>query len=201
MSDWQQLVTEGHVRAARWRNAFPWLFAGALAAVILGVILMLSLPVRQPSARMAEAKAAYAAEQRTAVARFLRDRATVAELPANVESVPAPEAFAARMAEVLAALDQDGKLPAQVTRQDAATFWRGDWQADRLHAVTDGDTILVGAFVAVPPMLQRAYGLFRRDDAGQWHYYCLAVPGAQYCSQPAVDPAAIPATLRGLLPA
>lgn len=201
MSDWEQLVTEGHVRAARWRNAFPWLFAGAVAAVVCGIGMLLALPVRQPSTRVAEAKAAYAAEQRTAVARFLQDKGAIAGAPAQIEAVPAPDAAEARIAEVLAALNAGGKLPAHVVAQKPEAFWRGDWQADQLHAVTDGNTILTGAFVAAPPMVQRAYGLFRRNDAGAWRYYCLAVQGAQYCGQPDVEPAAIPATLRGLLPA
>ncbi len=39
MADWELLVTEGHLRAARWRNAVPVLFGAGLAALLLGVAI------------------------------------------------------------------------------------------------------------------------------------------------------------------
>ena len=53
MSQWEQLVTEGHVRAARWRNVTPVLFTAALAAIFLGMMVAGAVP--KPS----EAEASY----------------------------------------------------------------------------------------------------------------------------------------------
>lgn len=44
MPQWELLVTEGHVRAARWRNVAPVLFAAAVAAVLIGVLVAALVP-------------------------------------------------------------------------------------------------------------------------------------------------------------
>jgi hypothetical protein len=212
MPQWELLVTQGHVRAARWRNAVPFLFWGALAAVTLGVTLAASLPRIPPSTRVAEAKSAYAEAQRRAVGAFLQERgATFSQSPPQLTALaPPPDTAQATIAAAFDALGRTGRLPDTVTRQSADAFWRGDWQDNRLHAVEDGRNILIGYYVdtasrlpgyRAQPQVRRMFGLFRRDDAGAWQSYCLAVQGAQPCTQPAVNPASIPATMRGLLPA
>lgn len=212
MVQWELLVTQGHVRAARWRNAAPYLFWGAVAAIILGVILARSLPDTPPSTRVAEAKSAYVDTQRSAVSAFLQERgAAFSQSPPQLATpAPPPDAAQAVVTAAFEALGRTGRLPDTVTRQTADAFWRGDWQANRLHAVEDGRNILIGYYVDAasqfpgyrsPPQVRRVFGLFRRDDPGAWQSYCLAVQGAQPCTQSAVNPASIPATMRGLLPA
>lgn len=211
MPQWELLVTQGHIRAARWRNAVPFLFWGALAAIILGVILAWSLPDSLPSTRVSEAKSAYADAQRRAVSAFLQERgAAFSQPPQLAIPAPAPDAAQATATAALDALGRTGRLPDTVTRQTPEAFWRGDWQANSVHAVEDGRNILIGYYVDAasrfpgyrsPPQVRRVFGLFRRDDAGAWQPYCLAVQGAQPCTQPAIYPASIPATMRGLLPA
>lgn len=209
MEQWEQLVTQGHVRAARWRKAAPYLFWGAVAAIILGVLLALPLPHSPPSTRVAEAKSAYADAQRRAVSQFMQESGDrLSQPPQNVIQAPTPDAAQATMTAALTALRQDGDLPATVTRQTADAFWRGDWQADRIQAVEDGRNILIGYYVDFanrsyqqPPQVRRIFGLIRRDDQGTWQYYCLAMQGASPCGSPAIDPTIIPETMRGLLPA
>lgn len=209
MEQWEQLVTQGHVRAARWRKAAPYLFWGAVAAIILGVLLALSLPRSPPSTRVSEAKTAYADVQRRAVSQFMQESGDrLSQPPPNAIQAPTPDAAQAAVTAALTALRQDGDLPATVTRQTADAFWRGDWQADRVQAVEDGRNILIGYYVDFanrsyqqPPQVRRIFGLIRRDDQGTWQHYCLAVQGASPCGSPAIDPTTIPATMRGLLPA
>ncbi|KPH69854.1 hypothetical protein [Novosphingobium sp. ST904] len=209
MEQWEQLVTQGHVRAARWRMAAPFLFWGAVAAIILGVWLALSLPHSPPSTRVSEAKAAFVDTQRRAVSQFIQgsgDR--FSQPPQTAIQAPAPDPAQAAVTAALDALRRDGDLPATVTRLTADAFWRGDWQADRIQAVEDGRTILIGYYVDVanrsyqqPPQVRRIFGLIRRDNQGAWQHYCLAMQGALPCGSPAIDPTTIPETMRGLLPA
>lgn len=209
MEQWEQLVTQGHVRAARWRKAAPYLFWGAVAAIILGVLLALSLPRSLPSTRVSEAKAAYADAQRRAVSQFMQESGDrLSQPPPNAIQAPTPDTAQAAVTAALTALRQVGDLPATVTRQTADAFWRGDWQADRVQAVEDGRNILIGYYVDFAnrsyqqrPQVRRIFGLIRRDDQGTWQHYCLAVQGASPCGSPAIDPTTIPETMRGLLPA
>lgn len=209
MEQWEQLVTQGHVRAARWRKAAPYLFWGAVAAIILGVLLALSLPRSPPSTRVSEAKTAYADAQRRAVSQFMQESGDrLSQPPPNAIQAPTPDTAQAAVTAALTALRQDGDLPATVTRQTADAFWRGDWQADRVQAVEDGRNILIGYYVDFanrsyqqPPQVRRIFRLIRRDDQGTWQHYCLAVQGASPCGSPAIDPTTIPETMRGLLPA
>lgn len=209
MEQWEQLVTQGHVRAARWRKAAPFLFWGAVAAIILGVWLALSLPHSPPSTRVSEAKTAYADEQRRAVSQFVQESGDrLSQPPQTAIQAPTPDAAQAAVTAALGALRRDGDLPATVTRLTADAFWRGDWQADRIQAVEDGRNILIGYYVDFAdrsyqqqPQVRRIFGLIRRDDQGTWQHYCLAMPGVPPCGSPTIDPTTIPATMRGLLPA
>jgi type II secretory pathway pseudopilin PulG len=206
---WEQLVTHGHVRAARWRKAAPFLFWGAVAAIILGVFLALSLPDSPPSTRVAEAKSAYADAQRRAVSQYMQESgARLGQPPQRVVQAPTPVAAQAAVTAALEELGRTGRLPEAVARQTPDAFWRGDWRAEGIHAVEDGRSILLGYFVDVAnpsygeqPQVRRIFSLLRRDDEGAWRLYCLAVAGANPCGSPSIDPTAIPATMRGLLPA
>lgn len=209
VGQWEQLVTQGHVRAARWRKAAPFLFWGAVSAIILGVFLALSLPDSPPSTRVTEAKNAYADAQRRAVSQYMQVAGQrFSQPPQRAAQAPTPDAGQAAVTAALDALRRDGDLPATIARQTPDAFWRGDWQADRVQAVEDGRNILIGYYADFanrsyqePPQVRRIFSLLRRDDAGAWQHYCLAVQGAQPCGSPAIDPAGIPATMRGLLPA
>lgn len=209
VGQWEQLVTHGHVRAARWRKAAPFLFWGAVVAIIVGVILALSLPDSPPSTRVAEAKTAYADAQRRAVSQFVQERGTrLGQPPQRAIQALTPDTAQAAVTAALDALGRTGRLPDTVTRQTPDAFWRGDWQAQSVHAVEDGRNILIGYYADFanrsyrePPQVRRSFGLLRRDEEGAWRHYCLAVQGTQRCGSPSIDPTAIPATMRGLLPA
>ena len=210
MSQWELLVTDGHVRAARWRNAVPFVFLAAVIAVILGVVVTTYLPQATPSTSVADAQNALVAERRSAVIAFLQDRGVVQTAPANAERALTRETAPSSVATLLQALNTNGRLPESVVAQNAEEFWQGAWQPGAIHAVQEGRTVLVGYYVDAAmrypgyrpqPMLRRAYGIIRRGDARQWTYLCLQIAGAQPCDEQPVDPSMIPATMRDLLPA
>ena len=220
MPQWELLVTEGHVRASRWRKAFPVLVGLSIGATLLALFLIRLIPDSQPSTKVADAKAAYAVEQRSAVAAFFQGQSAAVPVTSPQDAAQAmnPQALNTRLAELLAFLRDENRLPDNVVRQDAATFWRGAGGVNEVHAVEDGRTILVGTTVntayqgqgyAAPPELRRSYWIFRRPEASWiwrggapfgWTRHCLAVAGALPCTENPVDPVTIPGTMRGLLP-
>ncbi len=210
MSQWELLVTEGHVRAARWRNAVPFVIAAAVIAVILGVTITAYLPTAATSTRVADAQNALVAQQRATIAVFLQDKGRIDGTPANAERALTRDDAPISVATLAEALNTTGRLPESVVTQNAEEFWQGAWQPGAIHAVQEGRTVLVGYYVDAAmrypgyrpqPMLQRAFGVLRRGAERQWVFYCLQIAGAQPCDQQGVDPAAVPATMRDFLPA
>jgi len=209
MSQWELLVTDGHVRAERWRNTVPIMFAVAVVAVIIGIGVTFLLPKGTPSNAVSDAQTAYVAVQRAALTAFLQGKGELERPPANAERSLTRQSAPDSIAALLASLNQTGRLPEAVVSQNVDEFWRLDWQADSVHAVHKGRNILVGYFVdnayrhpsyRAEPMLRRAFGLFRRGEGNVWTFYCLNIAGAQPCEVQSVEPSAIPATLRDLVP-
>lgn len=210
MSQWELLVTKGHVRAARWRNAVPFVSLAAVISVILGVAVATYLPQATPSTSVADAQNALVAERRSAVLAFLQDKGTVQTAPANAERALTRETAPASVDTLIEALNTTGRLPDPVVTQNAEEFWSGAWQTGTVHAVQKGRTVLIGYYVDAAmrypgyrqqPMLLRAYGVFRRGAERQWSFHCLQIAGAMPCDQQAIDPSTIPATMRDLVPA
>lgn len=210
MQQWELLVTQGHVRAARWRNAVPYVLSAGMAAVIFGVAVNSFVPEAVSSSRVMDAKNAFAAERRSAIATFLQDKGQITTPPDNAEGAFTREAANARVAALVQSLNATGRLPENVITQRPEAFWEGDWTPGAIHAVRTDRTILIGyvldealregADEQVPPVLRRAYGLIRRNAERQWAYFCLQIIGAQPCETDAIDPALIPATMRDLVP-
>jgi hypothetical protein len=209
MSQWELLVTDGHVRAERWRNTVPIVFAVAVIAVIIGIGVTFLLPKGTTSNAVSEAQTAYVATQRAALTAFLEGKGEIERLPANAERSLTRQSARDTIAALLASLNQAGHLPDTVVSQNAEDFWRLDWQAGSVHVVAKGQNILVGYLIdnsyrypgyRPQPMLRRAFGLFRRGQGNVWSFYCLNVAGAQPCEVQSVEPSAIPATLRDFLP-
>lgn len=210
MQQWELLVTQGHVRAARWRNAVPYVLSAGMAAVIFGVAVNSFVPEAVSSGRVMDAKNAFAAERRLAIATFLQDKGQITTPPENADTAFTRDAARARVAALVQSLNGTGRLPENVLRQRPEAFWEGAWQPGAIHAVRADRTILVGYFVdeavrdganeQAPPVLQRSYSLIRRNAERQWAYFCLQIIGAQPCEAEAIDPALIPATMRDLVP-
>lgn len=210
MPQWEMLVTHGHVRAARWRNAVPFVMAAGVAAITIGVAVNAFVPEATASTRVADAKNSFVGAQRAAIARFVQDKASIAALPENAEATYTVRTAQAAVQDVLQSLGANRRLPKTVVRQSADEFWQGSWRPGAIHAVQKERTVLIGYFVdgsgrenannPASPVLQRAYGLLRRDTRGNWSIHCLQMIGAQPCDGNAVEPTYIPATMRALLP-
>lgn len=210
MLQWELLVTDGHVRAARWRNAVLWMFAVAVLAIVAGIAITLFLPKPTPSTRVAEAKAAYVASERAAVSRFLQEHTNVTAPIANADRAFKREDAATSIKAIGEALNASGRVPETVSVQRSQDFWSSPWEAGKFHAIEDGRTIFVGAFVDVgmraargqpQPVLQRTFGLFRKGANGKWTFHCLQMFGAAPCEGQGLDPSTIPETMRGIIPA
>lgn len=207
MSQWELLVTDGHVRAARWRNAAPGIFAVAVVAILVGVLLGTLAPERVPSTRVSEAKVALAERQRTAVSAFMERAGEIDAVPARAGMAATPEAAATHIAAVVTSLNTNGRLPRDLEPEAPEQFWRLAWEPGRLHAMRRDRTVILGQYVAVipgtvrqPPVLARQYVVIRRGTDGAWRSYCLAVAGDAPCDGERLDPASISATLRPFLP-
>ena len=207
MSQWALLVTEGHVRAARWRYAVPRLLALATMCVILGLMIAAILPNAERSSSIADAKAHYVASQHSAINTFMAEAGAIGEEGlANADGAASPEAAAANGAAALEALNSQGRLPDSVTPKKPAAFWGEAWTPGTVYAVQDARTILLGQIVNITPHyrrqpdLRRSFILLRRGADREWRAFCLAIPDAASCDREAIDPASIPATMRGLLP-
>jgi hypothetical protein len=207
---WEILVTQGHVRAARWRNAVPFVMAAGIAAITIGVAVNALVPEAATSTRVFDAKNSFVAAQRSAIAAFIHDKASIAALPENAESAFTPSTAQAAVQELLQSLGATRRLPKTVVRQSPDEFWQGSWRPGAILAVQKERTVLIGYFVdgsgregandPAPPVLQRAYGILRRDAEGKWSIHCLQMIGALPCDGNAVEPTYIPATMRALIP-
>ena|SRR5438105_4653336 len=204
---WESLVSDGHVRAARLRRVQPWV-------VGLGVLLLwlgFWIASRAPTVRT-DASAASSLQERMVKA-HTRANAALAAVPrlsptASVAgSLPPLSEVAGVIADTLQSLDKSGGLPMATfdfVETDRQAIWKGDWTAERVHYVRDGDVMLVAATVnagsaaRVQPM--RWMGAFKKFG-NRWQYTSLA--GAGFFAPreyPAVQPAQIAQSLAPLLP-
>lgn len=204
------LVTQGHVRAARWRNAVPFVMAAGVAAITIGVAVNALAPEATASTRVFDAKNSFVAAQRSAIAAFIRDKASIAALAENADAAFTVSTARAAVQDILQSLRSTRRLPETVVRQSPDEFWQGSWRPGAIHAVQKERTVLIGYFVdgsgrenaddPAPPVLQRAYGILRRSEKGNWSIHCLQMIGALPCDGNAVEPTYIPTTMRALLP-
>ena len=212
MQQWEWLVSEGHVRAARWRNiALPMAVIG-VAAILTGVFLSTALPTAALSSQVAESKAIHVNAQRAAIIAFMRQMEASPETPENAEALPTLVDGSARIAEVLAALNETGRLPPEIETVNREAFWEGRWQAPTIYGLRQDRTILIGQLVNLAhpapdaettpePIVVRQIVLLRRGEDRAWRAYCLAMPRGAPCTiRDEIYPLDIPRTMHSLLP-
>jgi hypothetical protein len=205
---WEELVTDGHVRAARLRSVEPWLI-GLGALLILGGIYMsaLILPNPAPDDRGARIAAEVGKVQAGAIAAM--NGLPSVPVPSDRLANPVSASQISRVsAAILDDLNGSGDLPTDKLNMnvvDADTFWHHQWFFSSLNVTSSGDTTLVGAIVnegsPSSPQLTRWLGVFRRRD-GHWEAVSIAAPGFY------IDPTLhsttadrIPLALKSVLPA
>jgi hypothetical protein len=212
MAQWEWLVTEGHVRAARWRNiALPMAVIG-IAAILIGAFFSTLLPSAALSTQVAESKAVHVNAQRAAIIAFLQQMEAQPETPENADALPTLADGSAHITEVLAALNETGRLPRGIETVNREAFWGDGWQAGTVYSLRQDRTILIGQLInlarPVPdaetppePIVVRQIMLLRRGEDRQWRAYCLAMPRGAPCTiRDEVYPLDIPRTMHGLMP-
>jgi hypothetical protein len=204
---WEQLVSEGHVRAARIRRLQPGIIALGLLLIGVGIRIAGLAPAIRPASTVAgriEQRLAHI--QSATVAAFTRlTRAPVR--PAHPEKLPPVGEIAQVVQTVLQSLNGADELPFDaVTLQKArqAAFWSGDWPTQRLEYLNGSGLYLLAAEAhagsSTDPQPVRWVGAFKRIG-GKWQYATLAWPGLYVPpGYPSVSPQSLPLSLRGLLP-
>jgi hypothetical protein len=205
---WEQLVTEGHVRAARLRWMQPWLVTIGAGFLVIGFYLAagVSVPVASVSATDELASEVSAAQKPVIAA--------INSLPklqfgdgAAPQLVAAGEVGAALIPLILEELKKTNRLPSdqiEIAITPVNEFWRKEWPHDKLIATGNDSVKLVGAVVNaggetyITP--RRWLGIFRKAS-GKWQY--ATADGGEFIeigNQPHVAPEAIPITLASVLP-
>lgn len=209
MSQWQELVTDGHVRAARWRNATPFLLVAGATTITLGALALIYTPQAERSDRVANAKREYVRTLSTAVGQLDPLIATIQIEPEDPAAAVSRTEVQGQITAARERLNTAGRLPAEAVRINIEDYWAGRWEAGTINTLRKNNTVLVASYVRLdtpsadtdrPPQLTRTYGLFRKSAAGTWDYYCLDFSAALRCDQTAVRPHEVIGTLRDFLP-
>lgn len=161
--DWELLVTDGHVRAARIRHAQPFiaglgalLTAAGLTAVLFSPISKAVLPFLPKPQTVYENFVTEANSKRTAAVNQILSIPPAPTLALSPDQIRA-DMQAGRLgstndipgvqADIEKALNDNGKLPADYAFAEmaASTFWRGTWPGGiQIATVTGAKTRLFG---------------------------------------------------------
>jgi hypothetical protein len=228
MAQWERLVTEGHVRAARWRAAVKFVVVLAVCLIVVGLAGIRIVPAVQSASRIVQAKQELVTARQRALTAFIADKgAPPTTLPVDAANAIRPDQVGDAIEQLLGSLKMSNALPQEIKSLDPKIFWSGEWTPGAIAAVGGGSSILIGFYVnAAPlrppigprvgpqagnapveqprPQLFRVFGLFHRSNES-WSFYCLAVPRAAPCGQlnlrgETIFPPAIPETMRKLIP-
>jgi hypothetical protein len=204
---WEQLVTDGHVRAARLRRLQPWIIALGLVMLWVGIFISQLAPKIQPQSSVASRiQERLAQSQQRAAAAFTQ----LSQVPQHVdkpESLPPASEIPDVVKAMLQSLSSDNKLPTDsLTVQEAKrdAFWSADWGTERVNYLRSGDTYLFGAYAhlgsSAAPQPVRWVGAFTRTS-GKWLYASIAGPSLYVPpGLPGTRPEAVSLTLASFLP-
>ncbi len=179
---WQQLVTDGHVRAARVRRLQPGLIAAAVLLLLAGWWLL---------------EAADAPKAKNDRAGVLREEVERRQLPALIAfgGLPAPRIGESRLKElplasslpeiqrrILTELDRADQVPADLKFKEVepSAFWRIPWKPSEMVTTGSGRARLVGGLVnsgtAEAPIPEGWLAAFREKD-DKWQGVTILGPG------------------------
>src|ERR1700733_2412927 len=149
---WEQLVTDGHVRAARLRRVQPWVIVLGLILLWAGIVISALGPRIQPQSSVASRIQEQLAEhQLHAAAAF----GQLAEMPQRVdkpESLPPVSEIPEVIKATLESLGAKDKLPSDAPPFEEikrAEFWSAQWGTEHVYYMKSGHTYLVGAYAHV----------------------------------------------------
>jgi len=204
---WEELVTSGHVRAARLRRIQPWIIALGIILIWAGVLVIHLGPNVQPATSVAaRVQQRLMQTQERVAAAFTKLTSTPAR-PDNLDRLPPISEIPEVVQTLLKKLESSNELDVDALKLEKAkpdAFWSGEWGTERLNYLKSGDLYLLGAHAHVgpsgSPQPVRWVGALKKIE-GKWQYTTLAWPGL-YAPPgfPNSPPQAISLSLRDVLP-
>lgn len=178
---WENLVTDGHVRAARIRRAQPYLVTLAVICMLVGWVLLTSVRASKSENNRTEVLGAEVdRQQRKAIDAFAYmpppriGQSQLAKLP-SAENIPEIQK------KVLDELNRVGDVPAdlKIETVEPSAFWRVPWKAGQFVSAAGGGVRIVGAVVNTGssdyPDPARWMAVFRRAS-GDWQVATISGP-------------------------
>ncbi len=200
---WSDLITEGHVRAARLRRMQPTLYLGGVVAIIAGFYMAVAIP--GPSNVAAQSPAQdQVARSRQPVTDALAGLPPLAISAAEYPQLAPADQLPKVAQTLLDSLNKSGKLPDMpLDEKTAQDFWTKPWPLTDLPTVGNDQVRLVGAiandgnaYYARPIRWLIVYS--RRKD--HWEMASASDQPFTPKTTPAVSLENIPLTLRSVLP-
>ncbi|MGP1354053.1 MAG: hypothetical protein ACTS1Z_12085 [Parasphingopyxis sp.] len=206
---WEQLVTDGHVRAARVRRIQPVLVGLGIFLILLGWWTFSSIETSATeNNRASTLQGEVERQQREA-------RLALAGLPApsvareDLSQIPTTDQATEIERQMLDSLNASNEVPASlpngldVQSLDTEAFWNDAWEAGTAYVVDTRRVKLLGVILnggsAEYPQLQRWLAVFRHAD-GDWEVVYISAPDfIGPPDTPSVDIGEIPITLRPVL--
>jgi hypothetical protein len=203
---WEQLVTDGHVRAARLRRVQPWIIIFGLILLWAGIIISELGPKIQPQSSVAQRIQERLAQHQLKAAAAFTQLAQVPQRVDKPDSLPPVSEIPQVIKATLESLNGQNKLPAEPPFEEIkrAEFWSAQWGTERVYYMKSGGTYLVGAYAHVgsstSPQPVRWVGAFSKAS-GSWLYTSIGGPGLYVPpGAPSTGPTAISLTLDPFLP-
>ncbi len=215
---WEELVTDGHVNAAKMRASRPFILGLGLIIFLFGGWVFGEYGLFDPASISLTKNEQQIETRREAIDRVF----TSIKLPALDDSAKAKLAPAYELpviAEaILSALNDTGKLPdtLPVVSISKSEFWQFSSDAGKIQLLDVGKFKLISARVTdeqkqrrfnlrVPADERLWIGAFRKDKDGKWQAYSLSgrIDGASLLSVEGTDrlnPSRYPVTFEKLIP-
>ncbi len=205
---WEALVTDGHVRAARFRLI-------AIPLVILGLVcVVLAAPpgglffAPFPTPALDELSQNFRERAAEPVLQKFGQLQPVSVTPEQIKTLAPASELADVTSLILKSLRSTDALPKDIPIQDvpADAFWSFNWPATAIVHVSKGDIHAFGAIVTPPADQQSPYpavrwlAIFKKQD-GKWQNVAVTW-GDTFFVPPGtvqVPPNQIPVTLRSLM--
>lgn len=204
---WEQLVTDGHVRAARVRRIQPVLVTLAIALMVVGWTLMGAANRFQSGGSSARQEALSTVVQQ----RQWRAIDAFAGMPAprvgksQIKTLPLAATLTTTQSRIITELNRAGEVPEDLHLREVepSEFWRVPWKPGELITTHSGSVRIVGGLInrgsAEYGDVARWLGVFSRQS-GEWKGLSIIAPGFFAVEGlPTASIASIPVTLEPIL--
>ena len=147
---WKELVTDGHVRAARWRLAKPFIILLAIILCTIGGYGLLNFDAPEfPKVKTTNNVEKWS-QKSTLIRGFFSNPPTV-KLDAAAQAKLAPAYEIDKIVEIIQkSLDETNQMPSSLPliKMVKGDFWQFDWSVENLPYFIEDNIIVVGAVVS-----------------------------------------------------